>query len=353
MPAKSKSLTITPGQKLVLNDSLLATETEKHATSKSLYGDNKARISSNVGAIHDRMRISAYSNIMQSLKGKSVLHLGCGMGLISMIAARALASHVVAVDTSAIVDAATVVAKENKLDNITFLRGKIQDVVGSLPVKKFDIVLCEWMGSFVTNDEMLEELIYCRDNLLAAGGLICPDKSNLHVVGISDYNYYFDSVEYWDNVYGFTMKPMKKLVLEEVSTCHIPRKCIATNSCLVHTVDVSKLDMEKDRAFTTKFSIQASTKTTIHFLTFYVDATFENPQDTGANFVLGFNPGGANAWTEVSVPLATHIPVNPKDVITGEVKVTPTAKHTVVEVSAECKGSVSHVETSGKYVYTF
>lgn len=345
-----KSATRRSQGPVVRSESLLATETEKHATSKSLYGDHKARISSNVSSIHDRIRIKAFQSILSSLKGKTVLHVGCGVGILSMMAARALAKHVVAVDSSAIVDAVTVVAQQNSLDNITFLRGSVKEL--KMPIERFDVVICEWMGSFLTNEKMLEDLIYCRDNLLTEGGVICPDRSSMHVVGITDYNYYFDSVEYWDNVYGFNMSPMKKLVLEEASACHIPKHCIATNSCLVHSVNVNTLDISK-RAYTAPYVIQANKKATLHFLTFYIDCTFNNPVDPGANFVIGFNPGRHNTWTEVSVMLHEAIPVNSGDVVKGTVSVEVTEKATYITVTAESDNSVAKVSTSGKYIYTF
>lgn len=348
MPPKSANR--RPVGPVIRSESLLATETEKHATSKSLYGDHKARISTNVSSIHDRIRIKAFQSILNSLKGKNVLHLGCGVGILSMMAARAMAKHVVAVDSSAIVDAVTVVAEQNRLSNITFLRGSIKEL--KLPVERFDIVICEWMGAFLTNEKMLDDLIYCRDNLLNEGGVICPDRSSLHVVGITDYQYYFDSVEYWENVYGFRMEPMKKLVLEEASTCHIPKHCIATNSCLVHAVDIAKLDLDK-RGYTSNFTIQANKKATLHFLTFYIDCMFNNPVDPGANFVIGFNPGRNNTWTEVSVMLTEAIPVNCGDSIKGTISVEVKEKVTVIKVTASTESTAGNTSTSGQYIYSY
>lgn len=336
---------------VVASDSLLATETEKHATSKSLYGDHKARISSNVFALNDRVRLRAFQSILSSLKGKTVLHIGCGMGLFSMMMARALAKSVLAVDSSTIVEAAAVVAQQNNIQNLTFQRClKLTELAGR--TEKFDVIVCEWMGSFLTNDAMLSDLCYVRDNLMAADGVICPDRANIHVVGISDYNYHFDSVEYWDNVYGFSMKPMKKLVLEEASVCHIPKSCISTNSCLLHTVAVKGYnDVDEHKNWTSEFTINATVKSTLHFLTFYIDCSYTNASDPGANFVIGFNPGGGNVWTEVSVPLSEAIPVCAGESISGTVKVVPRPKGVELEVTAVCVGSVATVKAYGRYIY--
>ena len=359
MPPKSSSVTITKNRPagsapivapIVASESLLATDAEKHATSKSLYGDHKARVSSNVHVIHDKLRLRAFQTILQAIKGKSVLHIGCGVGLLSMMMARAMAKRVLAVDSSTIVEAAQVVAKQNKLDNIQFLR--VAKLAEAGLVEKFDFVVCEWMGSFLTNDPSLSDVVYARDNLLAPGGVVCPDRSSIHVLGISDYSYYFDSVEYWNNVYGFTMKPMKELVLREASTCHIPKNCLATNSCLLHTVHTSDYSEANGGAWSAPFSIHATKKATLHFLTFYVDCGFTSASDPGANFVIGFNPGGNNAWTEVSVALSESLPVNAGDVITGQISVTNKNKATEVQVVAVCNGSVvAPITVTGKYIY--
>lgn len=373
MRGAGKKLNVTKGQTLaplVLNESLLATDTEKHATSKSLYGDHKARISSNTGAIHDRVRMNAYKNIFPSLRGKTVLHLGCGMGLVSMMMGRAAAKQVVAVDNSAIVDCAAIVAEQNKIANVQFLRGTVEELVASkqMPVEKFDVILCEWIGSFLTNESILKDLLYSRDNLLVAGGqvvnaaegaeankpAICPDRSSIHVVGISDFPYYQDTVEYWDNVYGFKMSAMKRLVLEEASTGTINRNSVLTTSCLAHTVDVMTLTEEQRKSYSFNYSLRAEKKGIVNYLTFFVDCRFNNPIDPGASFVIGFNAGTqANPWTEVSIPLQDTLPVMPKDTISGTVTVTNKDKVTQIELTAVCEGANASVETKGTYYYTF
>ncbi|KAH9599051.1 Methyltransferase domain [Trypanosoma melophagium] len=377
-------------ERIIANESLLATESERHATSKSLYGDPGARISGNVQNIYDRIRMRAYQSILKNIKGKSLLHLGCGMGLISMIAARSLASVVVAVDHSAIVDAAQVVAKQNGLQNISFYHGSLRDVMPQFPLQKFDVILCEWMGAFLVNDSLLDDALFARDNLLAEGGVMCPDGSSIHVVGVSDYAFYLDTVEYWSNVYGFKMEPMKTLVRQEVETCSVPAANIVTSTCLAHTVNISTLkrsvendangngnltggssssshnggDAEKETAkkmigqdlndYTVPFSVRATRDTTVNYLTFFVDATFTNPNDPGANFVLGIRPGGKNLWTETSVGLSEPLPLRAGETLAGELRVRVVDRQrgaAAVDITARTEGGVAKVETSGSYVY--
>ncbi|ESL07883.1 arginine N-methyltransferase [Trypanosoma rangeli SC58] len=281
------------------------------------------------------------------------------MGLISLMAARSLASVVVAIDHSAIVDAARVVAEQNGLQNISFFRGSLREMMDKFPVKKFDVILCEWMGTFLVNDPLLEDALFAQENLLAEDGVMCPDGSSIHIVGVSDYSFHLNTVEYWSNVYGFTMEPMKQLVRKEVETCAIPSSNIVTSTCLAHTVDIKRFRGadEKDseeNGFAVPFKMKATCNTTVNYLTFFVDATFTNRHDPGANFVIGIRPGGSNAWTETSVGLLDPLPLNCGETLSGELRVRVLDKKrgtTLVEVKAQTDGGVVAQKTTGSYVY--
>lgn len=75
--------------------------------------------------------------------------------------------------------------RENKLESVVhLLRGRIEDT--TLPVEKVDILVSEWMGYFLLFEGMLDSFIYARDNHLAKGGTILPNRCNLSIVGCSD-----------------------------------------------------------------------------------------------------------------------------------------------------------------------
>ncbi|KAG5487735.1 hypothetical protein LSCM1_08100 [Leishmania martiniquensis] len=379
-------------RKVVLTESLLATDAEKQATSKSLYGDSAARISSNISTIHDHERLRAYEVIFRNVRGKTLLHIGCGMGLYTMLAARAMAKMVIGIDSSAIVDAARVVAAQNGLKNIEFIRGRLCDALHLLPPgMKFDYVLCEWMGPLLLNERVLTDALYARDHLLTDSGSLCPSRASLHVAAVSDYSFRLDTEDFWSNVYGFQMEPMKELVRQEVETCAIPGSNIVSAPCLAHTLHMDKLegltadetaayeaqanqsaasrDNEEEnpverrwvpaavaqKGFEAAFTLSISRDATVHYLTFYLDAAFTSRTNPGANFVLAVRPGGENSWVEVSVGLREPLPVKAGEKVKGKVRVyTPAdkgGKITVVEVTAKTSGQVAAIETSGTYYY--
>jgi protein arginine N-methyltransferase 1 len=343
-------------------ESLRLTDEEKLATSKSLYGDHKARVSANTHHIHDRLRLRAFTTAMQaSMRGKRVLHLGCGMGLLSMLAAQNAASHVVAVDTSTIVQSAQVVSQQNKLTNITFVHGSLHEGTAELPAehREFDVILCEWMSSFISNDsQTMRELLYCRDKFLVKGGVVCPNQASLAVTAITDYSYKCDTVDYWDNVYGFNMQPMKELVMREPTACHLPRHLVKTKLSTVATVDAliiaspAALDLQdktknENLIVEGDFELHVTGKSTLHFLTFYASGFHRDANCPGANFDLASEVGAPNPWTEVSAALPVALPVFPGDVVSGHVKIEPKGNDTEITLTVHCKNSlIDHDSTT-------
>ena len=153
--------------------------------------------------LQDTVRTLSYRNaIVQNkelFKGKVVLDVGCGTGILSMFAAKNGAKHVIGVDMSSIIELAQKIVDLNGLsDKITLLRGKLEDI--TLPVDKVDIIISEWMGYFLLFESMLDTVLYARDRYLVPGGLILPDKCSLHLAGLEDAEYKDEKLNYWLDV---------------------------------------------------------------------------------------------------------------------------------------------------------
>uniref|UniRef100_A0A672QTL9 type I protein arginine methyltransferase n=1 Tax=Sinocyclocheilus grahami TaxID=75366 RepID=A0A672QTL9_SINGR len=125
--------------------------------------------------LKDKVRTESYRDFMyrnmEVFKGKVVLDVGCGTGILSMFAAKAGARKVIAVDRSEIIYQAMDIVRSNKLeDTITLIKGRIEEI--DLPVEKVDIIISEWMGYFLLFESMLDSVLYARDRYLAEDGLV-------------------------------------------------------------------------------------------------------------------------------------------------------------------------------------
>ncbi|VEL19120.1 unnamed protein product [Protopolystoma xenopodis] len=99
------------------------------------------------------------NNADSLFKGKRVLDVGAGTGILSLFATQASAEHVFAVEASAEMFAATCeTILENKLEDlITVIHDRAE--LAQLPVSKVDVVISEWMGHFLLHESMLESVI--------------------------------------------------------------------------------------------------------------------------------------------------------------------------------------------------
>ncbi|KAJ2489667.1 hypothetical protein IWW37_003805 [Coemansia sp. RSA 2050] len=231
--------------------------------------------------LQDKVRTEGYRDFIYDnkdiFKGKVVLDVGCGTGILSMFAARAGAARVIAVDNSDIIHKARANVIENKLEDvITLVKGKIEDL--ELPVDKVDIIISEWMGYFLLFEAMLDSVLVARDRFLAPGGLLAPSASYIYLTAISDEEYINDQINYWDNVYGFKMSAMKSTgPVIEADVDVVPAKAVAASRALIAEIDhgtatPAALD------FSSSFTLVATRDSTIHAFLGYFDVAFARSQ---------------------------------------------------------------------------
>jgi len=236
---------------------LLANE---EMTSKDYYFDSYAHFGIHEEMLKDEVRTLTYRNSMwhnkHLFKGKVVLDVGCGTGILSMFAAKAGAAKVIGVDMSSIVDHAKNIVSDNGLsDIVTIIRGKVEEIELPVGVDKVDIIISEWMGYCLFYESMLDTVLYARDKWLREGGLMFPDKATLYVCGIEDRQYKDDKIAWWDDVYGFDMSCIRKVALTEPLVDCVDRNQVVTNSCLIKEIDIQTCT-KADIPFSSPFHLQ-------------------------------------------------------------------------------------------------
>ncbi|XP_011207081.2 uncharacterized protein LOC105228806 [Bactrocera dorsalis] len=148
-------------------------------------------------------------------RGRKVLDIGCGVGILSLFAAKAGAAHVYAVDSSNVVDYTEQIVSDNGYaDIIHVIKGSLENIV--LPVDEVDIIICNWLGYSMLFQAACDMVIYARDKWLnKENGIILPDVAKLFMAAIENTKHKNERVEWWNDVYGVNMKCVRNFALSE------------------------------------------------------------------------------------------------------------------------------------------
>lgn len=245
-------------------------------SSSDYYWNSYAHFGIHEEMLKDSVRTKSYrASILQNkhlFKGKTVLDVGCGTGILSMFAAQAGAAHVYAVDMSDIIKQAHQIITANGFGSvITCIQGRIEDI--ELPVEKVDIIVSEWMGYFLVYENMLKTVIIARDRFLKPGGIMMPDKASLYFVAIEDAKYKDDKINWWENVYGFNMSIIRDLAIKEPIVDIVDAAAVNTTTALAWTMDISTITVA-ELDFTFEFQLEITRDDYAHALVAFFDIEF-------------------------------------------------------------------------------
>jgi SAM-dependent methyltransferase len=145
----------------------------------------------------DYPRMSAYENaIARAVRpGDAVLDLGCGPGIMAMLACQAGARRVYAVDTNPVVDFGRQLAEKNGLsDRIEFILGDSRQI--ELP-ERVNVIVSDIRGVVPLYAHAVRTLNDARERFLAPDGHMIPSRDVLMATVVSAAEHYRELVNPW------------------------------------------------------------------------------------------------------------------------------------------------------------
>jgi protein arginine N-methyltransferase 6 len=295
-------------------------------TQDKQYFDSYAHLGIHEDMIKDSVRTDTYRSAIlknpSDFKGKVVLDVGAGSGILSFFCAQAGAKKVYAVEASDIADLTKVVVEQNRMsDRIIVIKGKMEDT--ELP-EKVDVIVSEWMGYFLLYESMLESVIVARDKWLKPEGKMFPSEANMYISPFTDEEYIQDKTEFWRDVYGidysyFIPHSLKmNFQAPQIELIH-PQNELSYPS-LFKTINTKTITWQDLQNFTADFSCKSLVVADFHGFISYFDVVFH-----GADvkpYRLSTAPGvGYTHWKHTLFLFEEPINITQDDVVSGSISI--------------------------------
>ena len=252
--------------------------------------------------IGDRVRTGAYEAAIRGVvrPGDVVLDFGCGLGILAMMAARAGARKVYAVDRLSIVRVAQAIARKNSLSEIDFVFAPEGGF--DLP-EKVDVVVSEWMGHFALHEGMIGPLCAARDKHLREGGRMVPCRVTMRAALVSGAREHEERCLFQRSPFGFDFSPVSEWSFGEVSGVRFRADDLVGPAAVVASLEMGSV-AGMPRAVTGE--ITPEREAVIYGIAGWFDA------DLCEGVRLGTGPDSEEThWCPLYFPFAAPMPVSP------------------------------------------
>ncbi len=187
----------------------------------------------------DRIRLDAYARAINALvkPGDIVIDLGSGPGLLSLLAARAGAEKVYAIEKTDAAKLALEVAKANDLeDRIEVVAENSKNF--EIPVRA-DVLVSETLGSFAVDENTLDFTLDARERLLKPDAILIPRRLAIWMAPTSNTELR-ERADFWTEVGGFDFSPARRETLKQMNIAGIKADQLLASPQLFASVDLRR-----------------------------------------------------------------------------------------------------------------
>ena len=196
----------------------------------------------------DKVRVDLYHDAITASVGPQdvVADLGTGSGILSLLAARAGAKKVYAIEQTRMIELASKVCEENGLHNVEFVRSHSRDFS---PSGKVDIIIHEQIGNYLIDEDMIRNVGDLRDRVLAPNGRIIPARFDAYLEPFSFKRGREIPLIWEQQMHGISFHSLKSWLLKhpEIKTMQ-PRRlvredvhCLLTEPSAAYSIDLESV----------------------------------------------------------------------------------------------------------------
>ncbi|KAL3083976.1 hypothetical protein niasHS_008848 [Heterodera schachtii] len=234
--------------------------------------------------LQDFTRTATYQRAIfdnwHDFRGKVVLDVGAGTGILSFFAAQVGAKRVYAVEASSMSAHCKELVDANGFSSvIVVLSAKIEEV--ELP-EQVDIIVSEPMGYMLVNERMLESFMYAR-KFLRPGGRMFPTRADLHLALFTDDALYAEQQQraaFWaqQTFHGVALGVLQEPALDELFRQPVVDAwsgAILASPSVKWTVNFERDPVERLHRIQIPFTMNVKRSCHVHGLASWFDVAFD------------------------------------------------------------------------------
>jgi hypothetical protein len=286
--------------------------------------------------LQDRHRLAAYARAIAATvrPGDCVVDIGSGTGVLGLLACRAGARIVYAIEETGIIGLASDVRDANALhDRMVFVRGHSTSV--SLPARA-DVIVTDEIGRFGFDGEILRYFEDARRRLLVPNARYIPATVDLHMAPVECGTMY-ERIQFWDSrPAGLDFHSVRHLAANTIYPARLqPENLLGAPGAGVH------LDLTTARSERLSFALTLSIDRpgVLHGLGGWFSAELA-PGVTGASMSNSPLDPARIGRRQVFLPIERAVPVTSGDVVDVHIQILPQSLMVAWDVRVERRQGV-------------
>jgi protein arginine N-methyltransferase 1 len=268
--------------------------------------------------VGDRKRTGAYAEALRAVvpPGGVVVDLGAGTGVLSMLAVRAGAARVYAIEPDdAVVVGRETAAANGMADRITFIQADARRVTLPEPA---DVLVFDLRGSLPLFGPGLAVVADARARFLRPGGALVPRRDVLRAAPVEAPEAWAAGLEPWgDHDAGLDLTPTRRRLEHTWWRERVGPETLLAPAATLHAIDYATCDASP---VVGAASWTVAREGTCHGLCVWFDAELADG--------IGFScaPGEERIHGRGLFPWPRAVPVRPGDIVDAELRADPVAE---------------------------